>query len=184
MEKTPSLKLLHGGRATTRKINGVTVSLVDRSAPLPPVSVRVFEEDTHLVLTKDPVVYAQVEHPIRVMTDILDSKPHKPGTVVIDQHWYAVVLDLDAEILCRESWVKEVCCAIFLQVKQKRISSLSLPLLGNVHGTLSADTSLKFILFALSNASVPSLQRLQLEIPETFTAHAIKALYVDTVKKQ
>lgn len=179
MQQTTPLKLLHGGRATNRKINGVTVSLVDRSAPLPSVSVRVFEEDTHLVLTKDPVIVAPVEHPIRLMTDIMDTRPHRPGALVIDKHWYAVVLDLDADILCRECWVLEVCRAIFQQVKEARVSSLSLPLLGNVHGALPSDTSLRVILSVLREASTPSLQRLQLETPKTIIPKAITALHAD-----
>ena len=176
MQNKPALTLLPGGRVLTRKLHGITVSLVEQDAPLPMGAQRVFEEDTHLVLTGDPVVEAPVAHPIRIMTDILDSKPRTPGMLVMEQYWYAVVIDLDRDELCRPEWVEQACEQIFYQTAKQAVPTLAMPLLGNVHGPLPAADSLNLILSTLTATEKTGLNHLQIEVPASFLSNAATIL--------
>ncbi len=164
--KKPRLTLIPGGKAEKSfSINGTMVSMVDQSVSSQPGSVQVFEEDTHLVLTREPELSIPEEqpHPIRVMTEIMDIGPRTPGTIHLEgQNWYAVVLDLDREEPCQERWVREAAETVFRLAAQKNLSSLLMPLLGSVHGSLSGDTSLRIILSALDKSECASLELLQI----------------------
>ncbi len=166
--KKPKLTLIPGGKAEkSLSINGTMVSIVDQFVSPQPGSVQVFEEDTHLVLTREPELSVSEEqpHPIRVMTAIMDIDPRTPGTIhVEEQNWYAVVLDLDREEPCQERWVREATETVFRLAAQKNLASLFMPLLGSVHGSLSADTSLQIILSALKKSNCSSLQLLQIAV--------------------
>ncbi len=90
--------VLEGGRNKLTTINTVTLAIVQNSLSHLPVDVRVFEEDTHLVLTFDRVIRHTEEHPIRLMTEIMETKPKKPGSIITTKaRWYAVIHDLDAD---------------------------------------------------------------------------------------
>jgi hypothetical protein len=176
MQKKPALTLLPGGRVLTRKLQGITVSLVDKDTPLPTGVQRIFEEDTHLVLTGDPVVEAPVAHPIRIMTEILDSKPRKPGSLVMEQYWYAVVIDLDTDELCQPDWVQQACKQIFYQTAKQLVPTLVMPLLGSVHGPIPAGKSLNLILSTLTATEKTGLNHLQIEVPAPFLSNAAAIL--------
>jgi len=139
--------LLDGGRDAKTVVNGLPVHIVaDTTKPLP-VDVRVFEEDTFLVLTVDPVMRFSDEHPIRLMTGVVEARPRTPGTVVMNKaSWYAVVHDLDAEPSCRSEWIAEAYAAVLQQAGRKKVRKLGIPLLGSVHGRFTQRESMSSLL--------------------------------------
>ncbi len=145
------MKLIHGGLSKHTLINGIQVAVAPRESPPFPVEVMVFEEDTNLILTVDPVIEHEDEHIIRTMTDIMTAKKHKPGSVVVNGNsWYAVVLDLDKDSVCREEWCEEALGHILQLLEQNRISSIALPILGTVHGNLQVERQLQCFLIQMS----------------------------------
>ena len=74
------MKLIHGGLSKHTFINGIQVAVAPKESPPFPVEVMVYEEDTNLILTVDPVIEHEDEHIIRTMTDIMETKKHKPGS--------------------------------------------------------------------------------------------------------
>ena len=109
------MKLVYGGQAKDIFFRGINITLAPRETPPFSVDVMVFEEDTNLVLTVDQEKEYVMEHPIRIMTDIMNAPKHQPGTVVTNGNsWYAVVIDLDEEPICRKEW----CEKAFEQVLQ------------------------------------------------------------------
>ena len=121
----------------------------------------VFEEDRNLILTVDPVTDYTEEHPIRTMTNILESKQYTPGTVVVNGNsWYAVVIDLDRKSICRTEWCKTALDRVFELVKTKRISSLALPILGTVHGGLLIEQELPCLLNTIAHLNQQTLKKI------------------------
>ncbi|MGW8161638.1 MAG: hypothetical protein ACWGN1_05270 [Desulfobulbales bacterium] len=147
MASEPKLKLLFGGKAKQVAINGVIVSVAPNSFYPLPVDARVFEEDTHLVLTVDPVMRYTEEHPIRLLNNLAREKSKQPGSIVINENsWYAVVHDLDAEPTSRRSWVKNAYNEIFHLAEERHVHKIGIPLLGSVHGNMKPSESLDLML--------------------------------------
>lgn len=147
------LKLLLGGKAKQVAFNRVTVSVAPTSLHPLPVDVRVFEEDTHLVLTVDPVMRFTEEHPIRLLNSLSQGKSKRPGSVVINgSSWYAVVHNLDAEPTSRLDWIKTAYGEIFRQAEVRRVRRIAVPLLGSVHGNMKPWESLELMLEEIAAA--------------------------------
>jgi len=141
------LKLLLGGKAKQVTINGVTVSVAPNTLYPLPVDARVFEEDTHLVLTVDPVMRFSEEHPIRLLNSLTHKKAKQPGTVVVNgMSWYAIVHDLDAEPTSRQVWIESAYREIFRLAETHRVQRIGIPLLGSVHGNMKPTDSLRLML--------------------------------------
>jgi len=155
------------GREQKIKIKAVAIEVIgDRSFPLP-VDVRVFEEDTHLVLTVDPVMRYTEEHPIKLMTGILNARPKIPGSVSAKgSSWYAVVHDLDAEPVCRREWIESAYRETLQLAEDRNVRHLGLPLLGTVHGRFSFRESLKLLIDQLPSHSFAQIRKIVLLVPE------------------
>ena len=144
-------KLLQGGKTDHVLVKGTSITVIpDTTHPIP-VDIRVFEEDTHLVLTVDPVMRYTEEHPIRLLNSLSQGKTGKPGTIVVNgASWYAVVHDLDAEKTCCPEWVAEAYRELLILAGRKKIRRIGIPLLGSVHGDMPSSESLQLILECLS----------------------------------
>ncbi len=159
--------LLEGGRDTKPTvINTLLVeTMADSHSPLP-VDIRIFEEDTFLVLTVDPVMRYTEEHPVRLMTNVAETKPNKPGTIVTNKKsWYAVVHDLDHDPVCRPEWVKSAYQQALMLCEIKRIQCLGMPLLGTVHGNFPLEISLEILVHAIRATTFEHLKTLCLLTP-------------------
>ena len=177
MAAKPNLKLLYGGKTKHVPINGVKVSVAPVTLHPLPVDVKVFEEDTRLILTVDPVMRYSEEHPVRLMTDVLDDKANPPGTVVVNNNsWYAVVHDLDAEPSCRRQWVAGAYSEILRQAEERQVERIGLPLLGSVHGNMKAAASLDLLLDAMRSGRRRELRFIMILIPPSQVRSIKKAL--------
>lgn len=150
MAGEPKLKLLFGGKAKQVIINRVAVSIAPNSFHPLPVDARVFEEDTHLVLTVDPVMRFTEEHPIRLLNSLTHEKSKQPGTVVVNgASWYAIVHDLDAEPTSRRDWIENAYREILRLAENRHVQRIGIPLLGSVHGNMKPFESMGMILEAI-----------------------------------
>jgi hypothetical protein len=166
MTDTTRFTVLKGGRGKQATIKTVSVCVVPDSLSPLPAEVRVFEEDTHLVLTVDPVIRYTEEHPIRLMTSVMEAKPRKPGSIVTNNsNWYAVVHDLDREPTWRQAWIEKAYREILLLVEKKRIRKIAVPLLGSAHGKFSQDESMRMLLQAIDAAILKQLKNILILVP-------------------
>ncbi len=161
--------LIIGGTAHQVKVNKVSIEVVSDAVTPLPIDVRVFEEDTHLVLTVDPVMRYTEEHPIRLMTSIMEEKPRKPGAVVRkNSSWYAVVHDLDAEPICREEWIDTAYGGCLQLAEKSGVIRLGLPLLGAVHSSFPAQESLQILVKHLRSQNFSKLKKIVLLVEKGF----------------
>ena len=171
------MKLLNGGLSQYIVINGIKVAAAPRQLPPFAVEVMVFEEDTNLILTVDPVIEYEEQHPIRIMTALMETKKHTPGSVVINgSSWYAVVLDLDRDPVCKQEWCTMALEQVFDLAEHQKISSLALPLLGTMHGGLQIEQQVEWLLKKISTIHLTYLKRLWLVVTPEDVGNVKKVL--------
>jgi hypothetical protein len=72
------MKLMYGGLCKSFKISGVNVVVTARQDLPGPLGGMVFEEDTNLILTVDKETRYQEQHPIKLITEIINAPYHCP----------------------------------------------------------------------------------------------------------
>jgi hypothetical protein len=158
--------VLEGGRDKQATVNNLSLAIIPDSHPSLPVDIRVFEDDTHLVLTVDPVMRYTEEHPIRLMTKIMETKPRKPGSIITNSNrWYAIIHDLDAEPSWRHKWIEDAYLAALKLGETKHVQRIRLPLLGSVHGNFSPERSLEILIQVIKSLTFQHLNKILILVP-------------------
>jgi hypothetical protein len=168
----PPLRLIHGGRSNRVTQGVVHVVMAPREQPPFPVDALVVEEDTYLVLATDPRAgEPRPEHPIRVMTSLLEVEPRQPGTIVVRDRapleFAAIVHDLDREPTWREEWVVAALDRALAESERRKLRALGLEMLGAIHGRLERPRFLQILRQALQRSDPRSLERIWLVPPES-----------------
>jgi hypothetical protein len=153
-------------------------------APLdePPFAVDAIalEEDTWLVLSADPEFRPVAEHPIRVHTAVWQAEPAVPGSVVVRQgrplELLAVVHDLAQDPTWREEWVGQALQRVLREAERRTIAALGLPILGSLHGAMSAAGFLARLEEAIAAVSPDSLPRIWLQVSRKVEAEVRELL--------
>lgn len=167
MEKKPRLQILPGYKGRPIRLGSILVTPATTHEPPFPVQASVLEEDTWRLLSAPNVAVPQEEHPVRLMTDLVDDRPALPGKVLIQGAlWLAIVHDVERTPTCREIWVHSALKRVLELTAQRHYRCLALPLLGSVYGCLDWRRSLTLIIETLNNAVVfePTL-RIWLLVP-------------------
>jgi hypothetical protein len=141
-------KLVWNAQRPAFTAGNIKVHLCHEASHLPETTIQVQEEDTWRVLSSDISINEQrQQHPVRVMTDLLDQEPSRPGNVLIHgPHWYAINYDLDQSPICQPQWLRESMSTILLKAEENNISSLCIPLPGVAHGHISLSDSVAIII--------------------------------------
>jgi len=167
MEMKPRLQILPGYKGRPIRLGSILVTPATTHEPPFPVQASVLEEDTWRLLSAPNVAVPQEEHPVRLMTDLVDDRPALPGKVLIQSaRWLAIVHDVERTPTCREIWVRSALKRVLELTAQRHYHSLALPLLGSVYGCLDWRRSLTLVIESLNNAVVfePTL-RIWLLVP-------------------
>lgn len=148
----------------------VHVVMAPREQPPFSVEAMVLEEDTYLVLSADPRPgEAHPEHPIRVMTSLLEVEPKEPGTIVVRDRSpieiAAIVHDLDEEPSWREEWVVSALDRAIAEAERLQLHALGLEMLGAIHGRLERPRFLQLLRHALQRSDPQSIERIWLIPP-------------------
>jgi hypothetical protein len=144
--------------------------MAPRERPPFPVEAVVVEEDTYLVLSADPRTREpRPEHPIRVMTSLLEVEPREPGTILLRDRSpleiAAIVHDLDEEPSWREEWVVAALDRSLAEAERRRFHAIGLEMLGTIHGRLERPRFLQILRQALQRADPHQLDRIWLIPP-------------------
>jgi hypothetical protein len=166
----PPLRLIHGGRSNRATQGVVHVVMAPRGQPPFPIDALVVEEDTYLVLSADARAgEPHPEHPIRVMTSLLEVEPKQPGTIVARDRapleLAAIVHDLDEEPSWREEWIVSALDHALAEAERRQLRSLGLEMLGAIHGRLERPRFLQILRQALQRADPHRLERIWLIPP-------------------
>ena len=166
-ESPPKLRAIDGGRRD--RPDGIDLVLAPAQRAPFPVDAIVLEEDTYMVLSARPEVPPVADHPIRVMTAVLDVEPHELGVVIVrpgrPTRLLAVVHDLDREpsttVACLRRALREALAA----AGRLRARAIRLPLVGSELGGLDPSQSLSLIDEALAERAPETLRRVWIVEP-------------------
>jgi hypothetical protein len=141
----------------------VELAIAPRARPPSEIGAVVAEEDRYLVLSADSEIWETKDDAEVIIAEFGDAVALEPGTVIARGsnpiHFLAVVHDLDQTPTCREEWVTKALEQIVREVNARDIRSVALPLLGGVHGSLSAAQFAAALCSALKQATrEPSLR--------------------------
>jgi len=160
----PLLQLVRG-RNDEHHIGKVRLSIFSpKNAP--PCDALVLEEDIWQILAAGPDFSPCTEHPIRIWTELLDTKPLPAGTIMLREGvpliLIAVVYDFDEVPCCRSRWISAALTEIYRICRERHIHSLLLPLPGVRHGRISLRKSLRLVIRTLKHGNKDGLRRVML----------------------
>jgi hypothetical protein len=134
-----------------------------------PVNAVVEEEDTFLVLSAETRVRKREGSLLEIMTNVIESRPEIPGTVLIrgkkPLRLLAIVHDLNQDPTWKEAWIKSALNRVFQGLERRKLQSIALSLLGTHHSTLDKERFVEMLRHVLEKISPSYLQRIWLVIP-------------------
>ncbi len=166
----PKLKVIQGGLQSETFWESVRIVAAPQYAQPFNIDAIAVEEDTFLVLSAEKTVRMPSEHIIRIMTEIIETLPVAPGSVVVKNgqpvRLLAIVHDLDREPSWREYWISQALDLIFKETVKRNFHSVALPLLGSVHGAFNIQHFLNLLKNAFKRIPPGGLKRLWLIVPQ------------------
>jgi hypothetical protein len=179
-DRRAGLRLIQGGRQCRIRFGPIDIVTAPQSAAPFEVDALAVEEDTWLIMSAEPTMGDFQEHPIRLMTDLIEARPKPVGSVVVQgrnpMHFMAIVHDVNQDPTCREEWVHGALHAIFREAEHRKLRSLGLPLIGTLHGKLVPHRFVDLFSRVLRRASFKYLRRLWLIAPVPTNAEIINRL--------
>ena len=142
----------------------------DEDTPPFPIDATIIEEDTWQVLAAKNIARESEEHPIRLMTSLIDQQPVPLGEVIIHgQEWRIVVIDLDKEQVCTPASITLALQKLALQIGKHKVSSISIPVLGMAYGGIDIKEFITLLkTHVLENSSLGRLKHIWLRVPRDY----------------
>lgn len=163
------MRLILGGLQCEMTFAPVRIVAAPENNPPFGIDAKVYEEDTWLIMSADPKVCEPQEHPIRLMTDLMNARPEPVGSVLVEGknplRFLAVVHDVDQDPTWKEEWVEKALVNIFQEAEQRRLRAIGLPMLGTLHGRLEYRRFTELLGQALMQTTLKHLRRLWLLSP-------------------
>lgn len=149
------------------------------SAPFS-VQALVEEEDTHRVLGAYHEFYKITQTTKKLVTEMLNEQPDKPGCVLLTGKYpkrlLAIVHDLEQDPSWRVEWVDSALQELFRIVGREGFHSIGIPILGGVHGRISPTRFIKLLRDNLDQWQPECLERIWLILPPGVNCRLLKAL--------
>lgn len=142
--------------------------IVSPADPDPPFALDavVIEDDTFRVLGAHPVAKERYEDVGRLLERAADAEPDVPGSVRVRDGvplvFHAIVHDLELEPTWREGWVADALQRILGEADRRGLKTLSLPVLGSIHGSLEPRRFAQLLRVALLGVGPTRLERVWL----------------------
>jgi hypothetical protein len=144
------------------------------------VAATVVEEDTWLVLSAEQEIRPPMDHPLRIMTRLLDAEPLAPGSVAPGSRTplqlLAVIYDLESEPICRPEWVASALGEVFRIAEERNISALALPPLGVRHGRIPVTVFVDIFTNSIRETPLRHLRKIWLMMDEDLTREVMSLL--------
>lgn len=168
-KRRPGLRVLKGGLTSEITWNGIRIAIAPKESPPFSVEAIAFEEDTFLVMSADPTVRDPKIPLIRIMTDLIETRPRVPGTVLVQGdspvRLLAIIHDFNDDPSWKEEWIEKAFQGIFEVAERLRLRSLALPLIGTVYGSLEKKRSVQLLTQSLIQRPLNDLLFLWLVVP-------------------
>jgi hypothetical protein len=178
--KREMLRVIDGGLRREMTYGSLRIVAAPRTSRPFTVEALVVEEDTWLIMSAEPQMAEAEEHPIRLMTDVINAVKEKAGSVKVRDgeplRFLAIVHDVDSEPTWREEWIQSALIKILQEAASRKLTALGLPLLGTRHGRLEDLRFAELLASALLATAIYPLNRLWLIAPPERNARIIDRL--------
>lgn len=159
---------------------GVTVMAAPPEDPPFWVEANVEEQDTCRVLADRGLIREPRESYQRLVRDMEEGRPAKPGSVLVDGFYpvrlLAIVHDLELEPSWREDWVAAALDEIFRITEGRGLRAVAMPPLGTRHGRLPLPRFLYLLRAAVKGGVFEYLARIWLVSPRDLDCAVLKML--------
>jgi hypothetical protein len=176
----PCFRLIQGGLQCETVLASLNVIAAPEKSPPFKVDAIAYEEDTWLMMSAEPEIAEPPEHPIRLMTDLIEAQPRAAGSVVVrgknPLQFLAIVHDVNQDPTWREQWVEACLENIFKESEQRMLQAIGLPLLGTKHGRLEKKRFILLLGRVLKRTPFKHLKHLWLVAPTPENAKIINWL--------
>ena len=163
------LRVIEGGLRKEVTFGELKIVVCPEASPPFAMQAVAIEEDTWLIISADPQIVQSEEHPIRLMTDLMNSEKEKVGSVKVKEgyplRFLAIVHDVDSEPTWREEWVESALVQVLREAERRRLGAIAVPLLGTRHGRLPTGRFAELLARALESVELAHLKRLWLIAP-------------------
>jgi len=174
------LRLIQGGLRCTISFGSLRIVAAPENSPPFEIDALAVEEDTWLIMSAKPKIVEAEDHPIRLMTDLLEAQPKPVGSVTIrgknPLRFMAIVHDVNRNPTWREDWVENALIEIFRESERRKLGAIGLPLLGTQHGNLANQRFVVLLSRVLLQAPVRHLKCLWLIAPIPINSEIIEML--------
>jgi hypothetical protein len=168
-DKRPNLQLIRGNYPFRLSFGVIDIVAAPKDSPPFSIDAVAVEEDTFHVLSADSKVRDPHIDLVRIMTNVINIRPEKPGTVLVrGKHpllLLAIVHDFNQEPSCKEKWIVSALNEIFRVTESRDLTSIAIPLLGTLHGSLEKQRFIVLLSRALKRVSGSHLKRIWLIVP-------------------
>ncbi len=165
----PEFQLIQGGHQFEMSSGPYAIIAAPTTKPPFPIDAVVEEEDTFLVLSAEARVRKPEGSFLKIMTNVIETRPETPGTVLLRGknpiRLLAIIHDLNQDPNWKEAWIKSALNRIFHVSDRRKLQSIALPFLGTHHGTLDKKRFVVILRHTLKKISPSYLQRIWLVIP-------------------
>lgn len=179
-EHAPWLRVIDESGVERLRCGHLEVVLAPENQPPFPVAARIVEEDTWLILSASVTIRDSPDHPLRLLTNLLDVRPVSLGSVVVREddplQLLAVIHDFDRHPFCHPESIIQALSEACREAADRGLASIALPLLGNGHGGFSAVQSASVLARALAAAPHGGLRRVWMVVPDGVRQKVLKAL--------
>lgn len=184
MPTKPKLKVIQGGLQSDTLWGTVRIVAAPQYAQPFSVDAIVAEEDTFMVLSAGKTVRMPSEHIISIMTEIIETLPVAPGSVIVKNgspmRLLAIIHDLDREPSWRQDWIVQALELIFRETATRNLHSVAIPLLGAVYGAFDIQHFLNLLRDTLKRIPPGNLKRLWLIVPQGASRKIIQMFKSDS----
>jgi hypothetical protein len=179
-KKTHKLRVVRGSLSCDMSLGNLRIVASPKEAPPFRVGAFVFEEDTFLVMSADPMVREPKESMVHIMSRLMETQPTGLGSVLIrgkdPLQFLAIVHDFNQDPSFKEEWLASALEGIFKASERLQLRSLALPLIGTPYGFIQAERFADLLKLALENATLQHLRRLWLIVPSGTARGMIRML--------
>ena len=153
--------------------------LADMAAP-EPVEVVVEEDDRHLLLREQPLLFDVPDGFTTLTREMQAQRPRELGDVVVCRgdplRLIAIVYDVDREPIWDEVGVVTAYQRVINELNRWQAATVMMPLLGTAHGHMSPNHSADLLGTALNNETPALLEQLYLRLASDCDIDALRGL--------
>jgi hypothetical protein len=167
-KRSAGLKLVQGGLSRCFFFGPLQIVVAPSRVRPFEIDAIVYEEDTWLIMSAEPKRIEAPEHPIRLMTALMEARPEPVGSVLVKDgnplRFLAIVHDVDQDPTWNEDWIVEALGNVLQEAERRKLGAIGLPLLGTRHGKLPPDRFPELLHRVLDQHTLVHLKRLWLII--------------------